>query len=185
MAGHFSRTGEHIIALPSGEAIRVRTIHRIPLEKRWDAAAVTAVQALPRKPVPQRNDSSPQTRMASRDEPDRQGPTLDGSKLERLQVMSEDKVPQELRIDGRLLEKFGYSDDCVGCLHRQLELDGHRPHSNVCRQRIYSAMMNDADELDRLAASEPGLSSRQGASESARRSRRRPHASKCSWRESK
>ena len=68
------------------------------MEKRWDAAAVIAVRALPRKPVPQREDISPQTRMASRDELERQGPILDGSKLERPQVINEDKVPRELRI---------------------------------------------------------------------------------------
>ena len=62
----------------------------------------------------------------------------------------EEKVSLELRIDSKLLEKFGYSNDCVVCLHRQLELAGHRPHSSACRQRIYKAMMNDADELDRM-----------------------------------
>jgi hypothetical protein len=29
-------------------------------------------------------------------------------------------------------------------------LEGHRPHSSTCRQRIYNAMINDADELDRM-----------------------------------
>ena len=148
--GIFPRTGEHIIALSSGEAIRVRTIHRLPMENRWDAAAVTAVRALPRKPVPQREDAAPQTRLASRNELERQGPILDGSRLERLEVMVDEKVPRELRIDGRLLDKFGCSDNCVGCLHRQLKLEGHRPHSSTCRQRIYNAMINDADELDRM-----------------------------------
>ena len=55
----FPCTGEHIIVLPSGEAIRVRTIHRVPEEDRWDSAAVTAVRALPRRPVPQRGDVDP------------------------------------------------------------------------------------------------------------------------------
>ena len=27
-------------------------------------------------------------------------------------------------------------------------MGGHRPHSSACRQRIYNAMMNAADELD-------------------------------------
>ena len=49
--GIFPRTGEHIIVLPSGEAIRVRTIHRVPAEDRWDSAAVAAVRALPWRPV--------------------------------------------------------------------------------------------------------------------------------------
>ena len=74
----------------------MRTIHRLPMENRWDAAAVTAVRALPKKPVPQREDAAPQTRLASRNEPERQGPILDGSRLERLEVMVDEKVPPRI-----------------------------------------------------------------------------------------
>ena len=66
--GIFPRTGEHIIVLPSGEAIRVRTIHRFPAEDRWDSTAVDAVRALPRRPVPQRSDAEPSARTAARDQ---------------------------------------------------------------------------------------------------------------------
>ena len=49
--GIHARTGEHVIALPSGEAIRVRTIHRLSGDARWSPKAVLAVCALPRRPV--------------------------------------------------------------------------------------------------------------------------------------
>ena len=65
-------------------------------------------------------------------------------------MMTDQKVPRELRIDGRLLEKFGYTDGCLGCFHRQLKEPGHRPHSSACGRRIYELMMKDEDELDRL-----------------------------------
>ena len=64
--------------------------------------------------------------------------------------MEDQKVPRELRIDGRLLEKFGYTDGCLGCLHRQLKEPGHRQHSSTCRRRIYDLMAQDEDELDRM-----------------------------------
>ena len=34
------RTGEHIIATESGEAVRVRTIHRVPEDERWSLDAI-------------------------------------------------------------------------------------------------------------------------------------------------
>ena len=61
--GIFPCTGEHINVLPSGEAIRVRTIHRVP-EDRWDSAAVAAIRALPRRPVPQQDDADLMPRTA-------------------------------------------------------------------------------------------------------------------------
>ena len=50
----------------SEEAIRVRTIHRFPVEDRWDLA-VAAVRALPRRPLPSRADAGPTARTAARD----------------------------------------------------------------------------------------------------------------------
>ena len=136
--GIFLRTGEHIVVLPSGEAIRVRTIHRVPEEDRWDSEAVTAIRALPRRPVPQRDDADPMPRTAGQERPTEEGREDDvgGSNLERPIVMKDQKVPRELRIDGRLLEKFGYTDECLGCFHRQMKEPGHRPHSSACRRRI-------------------------------------------------
>ena len=59
-------------------------------------------------------------------------------------------VPRELRITERLLEKFGLTADGPGCMHKQAYADGNRPHSNECRKRIYEAMTQDDDELDRM-----------------------------------
>ena len=100
--GIFPRTGEHIIVLPSGEAIRVRTVHRLPAEDRWDPTEVAASRALPRRPVPQRSDAEPSARTAAREqaEPGRDIEIADqciiGSRLERPQVATQSKVPREL-----------------------------------------------------------------------------------------
>ena len=96
----FPRTGEHVIVLPSGEAIRGRTIHRIPVEDRWDPAAIIAVRALPRRPAPSdlmlcrqpgqqlenQADSGKDVEAAER--------FIDRSKLERPQVADQNKVPR-------------------------------------------------------------------------------------------
>ena len=43
--GIHPRTGEHVIAIHIGEAIRVRSVHRVVLEERWSPDAVRAVRA--------------------------------------------------------------------------------------------------------------------------------------------
>ena len=50
--GIWPRTGEHLLAVHTGEVIRTRTIHRLPAERQWDAAAVLTIQATPRSPGP-------------------------------------------------------------------------------------------------------------------------------------
>ena len=84
-----ARTGEHVIALPSGEAIRVRTIHRVVGDARWSADAVLAVRALPRRPVPQRDDEDPSTRTVKQ--------KASVPEAERPEVLEENRVPRELR----------------------------------------------------------------------------------------
>ena len=110
--GNFHCTGEHILVLPSGDAIRFRTIHRVPEQDRWNSAAVTAIRALPRRPLPQRDDADPMPRTAGQERPAEDGRKVDvgGSNLERSLVMKDQRVPRELRIDGRLVEKFTYTD---------------------------------------------------------------------------
>ena len=93
--GIHARTGEHVIALPSGEAIRVRTIHRLSGDARWSPEAVPAIRALPRRPVPQRDDADPESRAAGQECRAESGQETDvgGSKLDRPQVAEGQKVP--------------------------------------------------------------------------------------------
>ena len=51
---------------------------------------------------------------------------------------------RELRITKRLLEKFGHTDDCAGCIHSKLGMT-QRAHTLQCRTRIYLAMQVDED----------------------------------------
>ena len=52
LVGQVSRTGEHIVIKPNGDAARCRTVFRVPLADRWDAEAVLAICATPRRPTP-------------------------------------------------------------------------------------------------------------------------------------
>ena len=57
---------------------------------------------------------------------------------------------RELRLMDRILKKFGFTQECPGCIHKQLALDGHRTYSILCRQRIYDLMKEDEDEMDHM-----------------------------------
>ena len=48
--GIYPRTGEHLLAVHTGEVVRVRTVHRLPAEKQWDAKVVLDIRATPRSP---------------------------------------------------------------------------------------------------------------------------------------
>ena len=61
--GSHLRTDEHIIALDLAEAIRVRTVHRLPELDRWSIDVVLGVRALPRRPNPNNAEREPAPRM--------------------------------------------------------------------------------------------------------------------------
>ena len=139
--GIIPKTGEHVIAKADGEAIRVRTVQPVPDDDQWDAEAVLAVRALPRKP-------NPNTGAASSDAAEQVEPQLNSDEAAQPEAGDsgagiarpdhEDAAhggPRELRPDGRLLEKIGYTPGCPGCINKQLGLD-HRAQTVPCRTRV-------------------------------------------------
>jgi len=50
--GQVARTAEHIVIKPSGDAVRCRTIRRLPTEHRWQPERVLTIRATPRLPSP-------------------------------------------------------------------------------------------------------------------------------------
>ena len=148
--GIYPRTREDIIELASGKAIRVRTIHRLVEEKRWSSDAIFNVRSKPRRPNPDDDSAEPRAQNAQVDSEAR----ICGEGLGRPETADGTKVPRELKINTRLMEKFGFTNGCPGCIHKQLDLDDHRPHSLKCRRRFYELMKNDEDEVDRLLSNE-------------------------------
>ena len=165
------KTSEHVIAKADGEAVRVRTVRPVLDEDHWDATAVLAVRALPRKPNP--------NTAASDGAADQVEPQLNGEEAVRPEAGDsgagigrpdhDDAArggPRELRLDGRLLEKFGYTPGCPGCINKQLGLD-HRAHTAPCRTRVYNLMNDDEDEVDRLARRADRFARAQGGGDQA------------------
>ena len=102
--GVYPRTGEHIIALETGEAIRVRTVHRLAEADRWSMAAVMSVKALPRRANPNTEEREPATRQPQErfgQEDDR----ADGANLGPVDTRETIAFPREMRITSRLLDK--------------------------------------------------------------------------------
>ncbi len=54
--GQMVRTGEHIVIVENGDAIRCRTVKRTPLQDRWNADKIFAVVGTPRLPAPSRRN---------------------------------------------------------------------------------------------------------------------------------
>ena len=151
------------MAVHTGEVVRVRTIHRLLAEKQRNAEAVLTMRATPRIPWP-------------REDPELR---LEGDREERLEVVRIARpghqdahgAPRELRIHARLLGKYGFTDGCSGCMHRQLGLGTRRAHSNACRKRIYELMAADPDELERMVATDQRLGRAQLRDELTRRAK--------------
>ena len=55
--GQVARTGEHVVIKKNGDAMRCRTIRRVPIEDRWSAEEVLNIRGSPRCPAPSRIDS--------------------------------------------------------------------------------------------------------------------------------
>ena len=114
--GIHPRTGEHVIAFHIGEAIRVRSVHRVVLEERWSPDAVRAVRALPRRPGPGQTEPAPRLLV---EQPS--GKEASGANLEQPEAEERRAAPRELKIDQRLLDKYGYTEGCPGCIYKQLK----------------------------------------------------------------
>ena len=110
--GQVARTGEHIVILDSGDAVRCRTIKRVPVEHRWDPERVALIRATPRCPAPSSRNPD---KMVSKvvDEVDANVKGVEGKQAhEKLDEAIEDPVPREgshevrdFRITKQVLEK--------------------------------------------------------------------------------
>ena len=62
-------------------------------------------------------------------------------------------VPRRAKISKHMVEKYGYSDACVGCRAiRTGRTGGYRLHSEDCRRRLEARVAEDQEESARHAA---------------------------------
>ena len=80
---------------------------------------VLTVRALPRRPGPEGVDPKP--RIVTGEALD---DLLDGANLGSPEQADAEGAPRELRLDGRLLEKFGFTKGSQECTHKQKQLAG-------------------------------------------------------------
>ena len=63
-------------------------------------------------------------------------------------IFSEDKTVRDFKITRQVLQKYGYSDHCVGC---DAALYGKkRGHTTMCRKRLEEAMKTDEVDQQRI-----------------------------------
>ncbi len=150
--GWDDRTGEHLVAIPSGPVVRVRSVRPVAEGSRWSAEAVEKIIATPNEPNPknrQQGDAPPAADIVD-------GKAGDGGQDLPEPVVREDDH-REFRITSTMLERFGYSRDCVGCTNKRLGL-AHRGHTDACRQRLEEAMNRDARYKEVLTRRDQRLS---------------------------
>ena len=54
--GQVARTGEHIVVKANGDAVRCRTVKRVPVGDRWQVERALLIRATPRCPAPSSKD---------------------------------------------------------------------------------------------------------------------------------
>ena len=147
--GQVGRTGEHIVIKKDGQAVRCRTIRRVPVEHRWSAERVRGVIAVPRRPSPNSTDPEKiEARMAAEEqEADRDDLEADP---EAEDPEEKTVVRREMRITDRILEAHGFTPGCPGCEARLGGPSTHRGHTAECRQRIYDEMAKEERGRDKL-----------------------------------
>ena len=160
--GQMSRTGEHMVVQPGGDAFRCRTVRRVPVEDRWSPDKILAIEATPRRPTPSRarngniearvaDESAgvppriPRVRAQAHGDDPESGAHLDQPEACEPEV-------RDFRITNRILDKYGLLPGCPGCDHKAVALPGHRGHSRECRLRLQQAMADD--ETDKAVLEE-------------------------------
>ena len=70
-----------------------------------------------------------------------------GQDLPQGRTQMESDLKRDFRITDTLMEKYGYTEGCIGC---EAKIDGtaRRGHSKACRQRIEQAVREDNPEAE-------------------------------------
>ena len=114
---------------------KTRSLHRRPVEERWDADLLSKVRGVPWR--------------TSDEDPDVDGEKLPGVVRVMTEVeeqnentMAEEKVPRSFQITKEDLGRHGYSDGCPGC-KAILRGTARQGHTHGCRRRLETAMANE------------------------------------------
>ena len=133
--GQIARTGEHIVIKPNGDAVKCRSMKRVPIEERWRAEDVLKIVATPRYPTPsqaQADDDEIKAKVADeeanaeKDKPKQQrddarrhaeaGDEDTGANLREPQARKDrEEEFRRFKITDAMLAKYGFTDQCDAC----------------------------------------------------------------------
>jgi hypothetical protein len=132
------RSNELLISRPEG-VVAVRSVRRIPVEKRWCEDCVGWVQWAPghkHKGDVEEDGEVPEGVPAEEIKED-------GEVGRTVYVDVRERVPRDFYLTKKVAEELGYTQGCGGCnsWHRGL---GRAPHTAECRERFRRLLKDDA-----------------------------------------
>ena len=138
------RTQEHIVSTDIGKIIRVRSVKRVPEERRWSAKKIEDVKGTPRRPDPNSNERTSIPEYSH----DKVEIDIKETGCDIQRPITQDPVidVREMRITKVILAKYGCTPGCEGCVHAE-------SHSLKCRSRIEDAMEQDEHDKHKIQES--------------------------------
>ena len=133
--GHTRSSNEVLIGTPEG-VVRAYTVERMEEGSRWNSQAIKDMKGTPQQPDPRKPTDRAPIKITfdepNEDEPSEMVPPRRGVDIRRVRITDE------------LLRQHGYTDDCPGCRHKRVGLQGSRGHNETCRTRMAEAMNDSA-----------------------------------------
>ena len=126
---------------------KTRNIRSVPIEERWKKEAVDNIKFTPW------HIKDPQEGGAATGESERHDPmvniSIDRDIMVREQVRHEEPIPRRVYLTKAILDKYGMTDGCPGCVATFLGGTG-LAHNEECRIRIEKRMQEDPDQRDKV-----------------------------------
>ena len=115
-------TGESIVGTKDG-VYKAKSLHRKPLDQRWDADQFLNARGTTWKPYHLTEDDRLRVNLPNADD-------LDLEPRARTSAAAEEYVPRTFKIERRDIPKYKATPNCTGCYH-QMHGFRHRPHTPV------------------------------------------------------
>ena len=139
--GHTRDSNEAIIGTADA-AVRAYAVKRMAADERWKADDIKNIKGLPQQPDPKRAGIRIPIRVTLGDE---------RAEVEPREVQKDaEPLPRRMGITMAELEKYGYTDNCPGCMAKRRGAVAKKGHSEACRKRIEDLMKQDNSDKKKL-----------------------------------
>ena len=133
------RSNELMIATSEG-IIKVRSVRRLPVERRWSEDCVGWVKWAPWNEYKDAENADGEVPEGI---PIEEKVNSSGSGERVVYIDTRDKAPREFYISKKNAEKYGYTRGCGGCTSWFRGL-ARQPHTEACRNRFKELMKDEA-----------------------------------------